>query len=100
MPPTVVARLDELTAGAPRLVEVAGARIVLTRIGDAVYACADACAHKGGPLSQRDQERAEDADGCFVHGYLLVLFCVRCTMCCALAPMVGCHQALPPHHAG
>jgi nitrite reductase (NADH) small subunit len=52
VPETVVARLEELTAGAPRLVEVAGARVVLTRVGDAVYACADACAHKGGPLSQ------------------------------------------------
>jgi nitrite reductase/ring-hydroxylating ferredoxin subunit len=47
----VVARVDELTAGAPRLVEVSGLRIVLTRVGDAVYACGDVCAHKGGPLS-------------------------------------------------
>jgi nitrite reductase/ring-hydroxylating ferredoxin subunit len=49
---TAVARLDELAAGVPRLVEVAGVRVVLTRVGDAVYACADTCAHKGGPLSQ------------------------------------------------
>jgi len=47
-----VARLDELTAGVPRLVEAAGRRIVLARVGDAVYACADTCAHKGGPLSE------------------------------------------------
>ncbi len=46
------ARLDELTAGVPRLVEVAGRRIVLVRAGDAVYAIADACAHRGGPLSE------------------------------------------------
>ena len=25
---------------------------VLARVGDAVFACADACAHKGGPLSE------------------------------------------------
>jgi nitrite reductase/ring-hydroxylating ferredoxin subunit len=49
---TAVARLDELTAGVPRLVEVGGLRIVLARVGDAVYACADTCAHKGGPLSE------------------------------------------------
>ena len=49
---TAVARLADLTSGAPRLVEVGGARIVLTRVGDAVYACADTCAHQGGPLSQ------------------------------------------------
>jgi nitrite reductase/ring-hydroxylating ferredoxin subunit len=36
----------------PRLVEAAGRRIVLARVGDAVYACADTCAHKGGPLSE------------------------------------------------
>jgi nitrite reductase/ring-hydroxylating ferredoxin subunit len=47
-----VARLDELTAGVPRLVEAEGRRIVLARVGDAVYACADTCAHKGGPLSE------------------------------------------------
>ena len=47
-----VARLDELTAGTPRLVEAEGRRIVLARVGDTVYACADTCAHKGGPLSE------------------------------------------------
>ena len=50
--PDAVARLDELTAGVPRLVEAEGRRIVLARVGDAVYACADTCAHKGGPLSE------------------------------------------------
>lgn len=25
---------------------------MLARVGDAVYACADACAHRGGPLSE------------------------------------------------
>lgn len=45
-------RVDALTAGVPRLVEVEGRRIVLVRAGDAVYALADACAHKGGPLSE------------------------------------------------
>ncbi len=52
MSATAVARLDELAAGVPRLVEVAGVGVVLARVGDAVYACADTCAHKGGPLSQ------------------------------------------------
>jgi nitrite reductase (NADH) small subunit len=48
----VVARLETLTAGTPRLVEAGGRRIVLVRAGDTVYAIADACAHKGGPLSE------------------------------------------------
>ena len=52
MPEAAVARLDELTVGVPKLVEVDGRRVVLARVGDAVYACADSCAHKGGPLSE------------------------------------------------
>jgi nitrite reductase/ring-hydroxylating ferredoxin subunit len=47
-----VARVDDLPAGVPRRVEVSGLRIVLTRVGETVYACADVCAHQGGPLSE------------------------------------------------
>ena len=61
-------RLEELTAGVPRLVRVGGARIVLTRVGDAVYACADTCAHKGGPLSEGKQSGTRLA--CPWHGWL------------------------------
>ena len=52
MPRAAAGRVDALMAGVPRLVEVEGRRIVLVRAGDAVYAIADACAHKGGPLSE------------------------------------------------
>jgi nitrite reductase/ring-hydroxylating ferredoxin subunit len=44
--------LDAVPAGQPTLVELDGLRIVLVRVGDAVYACGDVCAHRGGPLSQ------------------------------------------------
>jgi nitrite reductase (NADH) small subunit len=47
-----VASLDEVPAGQPKLVELEGARVVLARVGDAVYACGDMCAHRGGPLSE------------------------------------------------
>ena len=47
-----VAQLDGLPAGQPTLVEADGARVVLARVGERVYACADRCAHQGGPLSQ------------------------------------------------
>ena len=60
-------RLDELIAGTPRRIEVDGRRIVLTRVGDAVYACADACAHKGGPLSEGKQSGTRLA--CPWHGW-------------------------------
>ena len=67
MPRAAVARLDALTAGVPRLVEVYGRRIVLARVGDAVYACSDTCAHKGGPLSQGKQSGSRLA--CPWHGW-------------------------------
>ena len=41
-----------MPAGGLRPVEVGGRRVVLARLGDAVYACDDACAHQGGPLSE------------------------------------------------
>ena len=44
--------LDAVPAGQPTLVELNGIRIVLARVGDAVYACGDVCAHRGGPLSE------------------------------------------------
>ncbi len=47
-----VASLDEVPAGRPKLVELEGTRIVLARVGDAVYACGDVCGHRGGPLSE------------------------------------------------
>jgi nitrite reductase (NADH) small subunit/3-phenylpropionate/trans-cinnamate dioxygenase ferredoxin subunit len=33
-------------------VELDGTRIVLARVGSAVYACGGVCAHRGGPLSE------------------------------------------------
>jgi len=47
-----VARLDDLPAGQPFLVETEGARVVLSRVNDEVFACSDRCAHQGGPLSE------------------------------------------------
>lgn len=52
MSETRVARLDDLAAGQPKLVEVGGARVVLARVGETVYACDDMCIHSGGPLSE------------------------------------------------
>jgi nitrite reductase/ring-hydroxylating ferredoxin subunit len=47
-----VARLDDLPVGKPTLVETEGARVVLSRVNDDVFACSDRCAHQGGPLSE------------------------------------------------
>lgn len=51
MSDVAVARLDEIEVGQPHLVQAEGKRIVLTRVGDAVYALDEMCAHQGGPLS-------------------------------------------------
>jgi nitrite reductase/ring-hydroxylating ferredoxin subunit len=42
-----VASLAEVPAGQLKLVELDGTRIVLARVGDAVYACGDTCSHRG-----------------------------------------------------
>src|SRR6266511_3930405 len=46
------ASLAEVPTGRGRLTEVNGTRVVLARVGDRVYACADTCSHRGGPLSE------------------------------------------------
>ena len=52
MSDVLIARLDELPPGQPKLVEVEGTRVVVTRVGESVFACSDTCSHQGGPLSE------------------------------------------------
>jgi 3-phenylpropionate/trans-cinnamate dioxygenase ferredoxin component len=46
------ASLAEVPTGRGTLTEVNGTRVVLARVGERVYACADTCSHRGGPLSE------------------------------------------------
>ena len=46
-----VARVEEIPADQPLLVEVEGLKLAVARVGDAVYAIDDTCVHQGGPLS-------------------------------------------------
>jgi 3-phenylpropionate/trans-cinnamate dioxygenase ferredoxin component len=46
------ASLAEVPPGRGKLIEVNGTRVVLARVGERVYACADTCSHRGGPLSE------------------------------------------------
>jgi nitrite reductase/ring-hydroxylating ferredoxin subunit len=71
-----VASLDEVPAGQPRIVELDGLRIVLARVGDAVYACGDVCTHRGGPLGEGKLNGARLA--CPWHGWM---FDVRTGQC-------------------
>ena len=62
------AALADLAPGRPTLVEVDGLRIVLARVGDAVHACGDVCAHRGGHLSEGRLSGTRLA--CPLHGWL------------------------------
>jgi nitrite reductase/ring-hydroxylating ferredoxin subunit len=44
--------LDAVGAGCPLAVDVGGRPVVLTRVGDRVYACGGVCPHRGGPLGE------------------------------------------------
>ena len=84
-----VARLDDLPTGRSRLVEAGGARIVLARVKDDVYACDDACAHQGGPLHEGKLAGARLA--CPWHGWM---YDVRTGQC--VFPGRGQHVASYP----
>ncbi len=71
-----VASLDEVPAGQPKVVELDGVRIVLVRMGDAVYACGDVCTHRGGPLGEGKLNGTRLA--CPWHGWM---FDVRTGQC-------------------
>ena len=71
-----VASLDEVPAGQPKVVDLDGMRIVLARVGDAVYACGDVCTHRGGPLGEGKLNGARLA--CPWHGWM---FDVRTGQC-------------------
>lgn len=47
-----VARLDEITDGDMKVVEVGGEEIALCRVGGKVYAISNRCTHDGGSLGQ------------------------------------------------
>ena len=89
MSDVAVARLDELEAGQPRLVEAEGRRLVLTRVGDAVYALDETCGHQGGPLSEGRLSGARLT--CPWHGWMYDVKTGQCVM----PSRGGCVPAYP-----
>ena len=73
-----VASLDEVPAGQPKVVELDGVRVVLTRVGDAVYACGDVCTHRGGPLGEGKLTGTRLA--CPWHGWMFDVRTGRCVL--------------------
>ena len=62
------AALAEVPPGQPRLVDVGGTPVVLTRVGDSVYACGNVCSHRGGSLHEGRLSGFKLA--CPLHGWL------------------------------
>lgn len=56
-----VAKVDDIPAGASRLVEVEDVRVALFNLDGVFYAIEDVCTHDGGPLVE-----GEIVDGCQV----------------------------------
>jgi nitrite reductase/ring-hydroxylating ferredoxin subunit len=63
-----VASLAEVPGDRPVAVDIEGTRVVLARVGDAVYACGDVCSHRGGHLSEGRLRGVRLA--CPLHGWI------------------------------
>jgi 3-phenylpropionate/trans-cinnamate dioxygenase ferredoxin component len=63
-----VASLADVPDGRPMAVDIEGTRVVLARVGDAVYACGDVCTHRGGHLSEGRLRGPRLA--CPLHGWI------------------------------
>ena len=72
-----VGRLDELPVGSLKRVDVGGTRVVLARVAEAVYACGDVGAHRGGPLGEGRLSGARLA--CPWHGWMFDVRTGECT---------------------
>lgn len=83
------ASLAEVPTGGCKLADVNGMRVVLARVGEQVYACADTCPHRGGPLGEGKLTGARLT--CPWHGWM---FDVRTGAC--LLPARGSAVATYP----
>ena len=72
-----VAALAEIPPGGLKRVEVNGVAIALARVGDAVHAVNDLCAHRGGPLS--DGRLSGTRLACPLHGWMYDVRTGQCT---------------------
>jgi 3-phenylpropionate/trans-cinnamate dioxygenase ferredoxin subunit len=68
MPEKVVARLEELTPGTARRVDIHGHPVALVRCGDVVFAIGDTCSHANVSLSEGEVLCDEGEIECWKHG--------------------------------
>jgi nitrite reductase/ring-hydroxylating ferredoxin subunit len=74
---TRAASLAALAPGALAFADVDGVPVVLARVGDAVYACGNVCAHRGAPLSEGELSGTRLA--CPAHGWMYDVRTGQCT---------------------
>jgi nitrite reductase/ring-hydroxylating ferredoxin subunit len=73
-----VARLADIAPGSLTRLEVEGRGVVLARVGDAVHALGDECAHQGGPLGEGKLSGARLT--CPWHGWMFDVKTGTCLM--------------------
>jgi apoptosis-inducing factor 3 len=71
------APLDTIPADRPLRVALGGTAVALARVGDAVYAFGDTCAHRGAPLSEGRLSGTRLA--CPWHGWMYDVRTGQCT---------------------
>ena len=49
---TKCAKVNEVTDGSPKFVTIGGNDVALFNVNGEIFACANSCAHQGGPLSE------------------------------------------------
>ena len=72
-----VASLATLAPGTLAFADPGGVPVVLARVGDAVYACSNVCAHQGAPLSEGKLSGTRLA--CPAHGWMYDVRTGQCT---------------------
>ncbi|OLE66261.1 MAG: non-heme iron oxygenase ferredoxin subunit [Acidobacteria bacterium] len=82
-----VATLRELPPGSAKAVEIGGKAVALYNVDGTVFATANTCAHRGGPLGEGELEGGVIT--CPWHGFQYEVKGGRCTTNTALS--VPCH---------
>jgi nitrite reductase/ring-hydroxylating ferredoxin subunit len=83
-----VATLSEVPAGTARSLEIKGNAIALYNVDGALYATANTCAHRGGPLGEGDLDRTTIT--CPWHGFQYDVTSGKCLTNPALG--VACYK--------
>lgn len=82
-----VGAFDDLEAGTPVRVDLAGTKVAVVRAGDELYAVADRCSHANYSLSEGEVDTDELTIECWKHGALFSLCTGEALTLPAIAPV-------------